>query len=502
MNHCLVLPIVIPLLCAVISLSFRRRPALQKAVGLVGSSVWTAVALFILQTVRREGIQVTQLGGWPAPFGITLVADMLSAVLVLLTGLIVLTTFIVSWSEIESQRIALGYCPLLHILAMGICGAFLTGDLFNLYVWYEVMLIASFVLLGLGGKRPQLEATLKYVALNLIASALFLAGIGVLYGVLGTLNMADLAQQLRGPSLPILAPTLATLLLIAFGIKAAVFPLFFWLPASYPAPPPTVSAVFAGLLTKVGVYSILRSFTLIFPPGDHASLELIALLSALTMLAGILGSLPQKHLRRNFSFLLVSHIGYLLAGLGIFTPLAMAGSLFYLVHDVVAKTSLFLFAGIIERLTRHPDITRMGGIYRTHPRLSGCFFLLALSISGIPPFPGFWGKLLLVQAGLDAKAYSLVAVMLLTGLLTLYSMMKIWSEVFWKDRDGSDPGTLQPPDRVAPLPLPLLVPVFCLVGVSFLMGIFPALIYDLAGEASRQMFDAHAYIHAVLGGKP
>ncbi len=502
MNHLLVLPIVIPLLCAVISSIFWRRSLLQKVVGVVGSSAWTAVALLVLHTVRREGIQVTQLGSWPAPYGITLVADTLSAGLVLLTGLIVSITFIVSLSEIENQSITFGYCPLLHILAMGICGAFLTGDLFNLYVWFEVMLIASFVLLGLGGKRPQLVATIKYVALNLIASALFLAGIGVLYGIVGTLNMADLAQQMRSASPPSLAPTLAALLLIAFGIKAALFPLFFWLPASYPAPPPPVSAVFAGLLTKVGVYSILRSFTLIFPPGDHASLNLIALLSALTMLVGILGSLPQKNLRKSFSFTLVSHIGYLLAGLGLFTPLAMAGSLFYLVHDIVAKTCLFLFGGIIERSTMQSDISRMGGIYRSHPRISGCFFLLALSVSGIPPLSGFWGKLVLVQAGLDGRAYALVAVMLLTGLLTLYSMMKIWSEVFWKDLAGDVPGVLKAPERAARLPMPLVIPVVGLVGLSLLMGLFPALVYDLAGEASRQMFDADAYIHAVLGGKP
>lgn len=501
MNHFLVLPIVIPLSCAVISFFFWRRPALQKVVGVVGSSIWFAVTLLILHTVRREGIQVTQLGSWPAPFGITLVADTLSAVLVLLTGLIVLTTFIVSWSEIESQRVAFGYCPLLHILAMGICGAFLTGDLFNLYVWFEVMLIASFVLLGLGGKRPQLEATIKYVALNLIASALFLAGIGVLYGVVGTLNMADLAQQMRGPSPPNLAPTLATLLLIAFGIKAAMFPLFFWLPASYPAPPPPVSAVFAGLLTKVGVYSLLRSFTLIFPPGNHTSLQLITLLSALTMLVGILGAIPQKNLRRNFSFTLVSHIGYLLAGLGLFSPLAMAGSLFYLVHDIVAKTCLFLFSGIIERLTMHSDITKMGGIYRSHPLISGCFFLLALSVSGIPPLSGFWGKLLLVQAGLNGNAYNLVAVMLLTGLLTLYSMMKIWSEVFWKDSTRDALVASRSPERVVPLPMPLVIPVVCLVGISLLMGLFPSPVYELASEASRQLFDADAYIQAVLGGK-
>jgi multicomponent Na+:H+ antiporter subunit D len=281
-----------------------------------------------------------------------------------------------------------------------------------------------------------------------------------------------------------------------------MFPLFFWLPASYPAPPPPVSAVFAGLLTKVGVYSLLRSFTLIFPPGSQPSAQLILLLSALTMLVGILGAIPQKNLRRNFSFTLVSHIGYLLAGLGLFTPLAMAGSLFYLIHDIVAKTCLFLFGGIIERLTMHSDIAQMGGIYRRHPQIAGCFFLLALSVSGIPPLSGFWGKLLLAQAGLERKEYAWVAVLLLTGLLTLYSMMKIWSEVFWKDSPGKASGASPSQEGAARLPLPLVIPVVSLVALSLLIGIFPAPVYDLVREASRQMFDADAYIRAVLGDKP
>ena len=498
MNQLLVLPIVIPLFCAVISLFSWRRPSVQKVVGLLGSSILTAVAFCIFTTVREEGIQVTQLGGWPAPFGITLVADLLSATLVLMTGVVVLITFIVSISEIGLRRMAFGYCPLMHILAMGICGAFLTGDIFNLYVWFEVMLIASFVLLGLGGTRPQLEATFKYVTLNLISSAFFLGAVGVLYGVVGTLNMADLAQNIRGASPPALTLTLSTLFLIAFGIKAAIFPLFFWLPDSYPAPPPPVAAVFAGLLTKVGVYSLLRFFTLIFTPEHVPSHRLILLISGLTLLVGILGAIPQQNLRKNFSFTLVSHIGFLLAGLGFFSPLAMAGSIFYLVHDIIAKTCLFLFSGIIERLSGHTDISRMGGIFRSHPKIAWLFFLLALAVSGIPPLSGFWGKLMLIQAGFSQREYAMAVALLVAGILTLYAMMKVWAEVFWKERPEQADGTLEAPPPAVPLPRALVAPVAVLVGMSLLMGIWPEPFYVLANEAARQMFDADAYIRAVL----
>lgn len=498
MNQLLVLPIVIPLFCALISLFCWQRPGIQKIIGLVGSALLTVVALAIFVTVREGGIQVSQMGGWPAPFGITLVADLLSATLVVMTGLVVLITFVVSLSEIGPQRMAFGYCPLMHILAMGICGAFLTGDIFNLYVWFEVMLIASFVLLGLGGTKSQLEATFKYVTLNLISSAFFLGAVGVLYGVVGTLNMADLAQNLRGASTPELTLTLSTLFLIAFGIKAAVFPLFFWLPDSYPAPPPPVAAVFAGLLTKVGVYSILRFFTLIFTPESVPTHGLILLLSGLTLMVGILGAVPQQNLRKNFSFTLVSHIGFLLAGLGLFSPPALAGSLFYLMHDIVAKTCLFLFGGILERLSGQTDIGRMGGFLRTHPRIAWLFFLLALGVSGIPPLSGFWGKLMLIQAGLGQREYATAVVLLVAGILTLYALMKVWSEVFWKE--SPEPGEEPHPDSpsAAPLSRSLVVPVAVLVGIGFFMGIWPEPFFRLADEAARQMFDPDAYIRAVL----
>ncbi|MCU0588157.1 MAG: hypothetical protein MUF52_08365 [Syntrophobacteraceae bacterium] len=503
MSFYLVLPIVLPLSCAILSLFLWRRTAAQKTVGIVGSTAMVAAGTLIFGSVRSHGIQVVQIGSWPAPFGITLVADTLSATLVLLTGVVVLATFVASLSEIGPRPMAFGYCALLHILSMGICGAFLTGDIFNLYVWYEVMLIASFVLLGLGGQRSQLEATIKYVTLNLIASAFFLAAVGVLYGIVGTLSMADLAQHLRGSSPPPLTLTLATLFFIAFGIKAAVFPLFFWLPASYPAPAAPVAAVFAGLLTKVGVYSLLRFFTLIFPPDlVPSSHRLILLVSGLTLLVGILGAIPQNNLRKSFSFILVSHVGYLLAGIGLFSPLAMVGSLFYLIHDIVAKTGMFLFAGLLERLTHHSDISAMGGVYRSHPGIAWLFVLLVLAVSGIPPLSGFWGKLMLIQAGIAQKEYGMAALLLVAGFLTLYALMKVWSEVLWKDRPEQPSGGSRSQGPAAHPPPALVAPVALLVAFTLLMGVWPGPFHAVASAAARELLNADLYIRAVLEARP
>ncbi|NTV41833.1 MAG: Na+/H+ antiporter subunit D [Syntrophobacteraceae bacterium] len=503
MHNTLPLPILIPLMTAVTALFFWRRPPIQRIVGLAGSAALLSVSVLNYRLVCREGIISTQIGSWPAPFGITIVSDMLSAILVLATGFVVFIISVVSMTEIDEKRNAFGYTPLLHILTMGICGSFLTGDVFNLYVWFEVMLIGSFVLMGLGGERPQLEGTIKYVTLNLISSALFLAGVGVLYGAFGTLNMADLAQQLRTINRPGLVVTLSTLFLLAFGIKAAIFPLFFWLPASYHTPPAPVSAIFAALLTKVGVYSLIRFFTLLFVHDTDHTHRLILVLSALTMIVGILGAIVQKDYRRIVSFNLISHIGTMTVGLGLLTPLALVGTVFYLVHDIVVKTCLFLFSGILQRLGGHSHITELGGLYRRHPVISCLFLVAAFSIAGIPPLSGFWGKLMLIQAGLDAKQYWVVASILVASLLTLYSMMKVWAEAFWREPSDGSPA---PPNghqgQTSVLPRALLIPVAALVLLSALMGIWPEPVYQAAVLASRQLADPGQYIQTILGGKP
>jgi multicomponent Na+:H+ antiporter subunit D len=375
--------------------------------------------------------------------------------------------------------------------------------MFNLYVWFEVMLLASFVLLALGGERAQLEGAIKYVTLNLISSTLFLTAAGLLYALVGTLNMADLAVKLRGAEHQGLITTLSMLFLVSFGIKAGVFPLFFWLPASYHTPPFAVSALFAGLLTKVGVYALMRVFTLIFVGDMGYTHTLLLIIAGLTMVTGVLGAVAQNEVRRILSFHIVSQIGYMVMGLGLYTPLAIAGSVFYITHHIIVKTNLFFVAGVIQRLNGSTDLERTGGLYESRPLLAVLFLIPALSLAGIPPLSGFFAKLALVRAGLDNQSYTIVAVALVVSLLTLYSMTKIWIGAFWKPAPeqsealGSTVNTGVKSIGVKGL----LLPIAALAIVTILIGLAAGPLFDMAMRSSQQLLDPGAYVRAVLDSR-
>ncbi len=498
MNALLVLPVLIPLLTAALCLLAWRHRVLQRWLAVIGSGALLASGLALLYTCCREGILATQLGSWPAPFGITFVADLFSAILVVLAGLVGFAVAIYSLGGMDAPRESFGYYPLMHLLLMGVCGAFLTGDLFNLYVWFEVMLIASFVLLALGGERAQMEGAIKYVTLNLISSAIFLAALGILYGVVGTLNMADLSMKMDDVTYPGLSTTLAMLFLVAFGIKAAIFPLFFWLPSSYHTPPAAVSALFAGLLTKVGVYSLIRVFTLIFLQDTAYTHWLILWIAALTMVSGVLGAMIQGEFRRILSFHSVSQVGYMLMGLGLFTHLAVAGSIFFIVHHGLVKSSLFLISGVANRLRGSYRLDRLGGLLKDRPALSLLFLVFALSLSGIPPLSGFWAKFALLWAGLETKQWIVAGAALGVSLLTLYSMTKIWNEAFWQTRPApiSDPQSEGGSLRFMYFSIIGLAAIVCWIGFAAQ----PFL--DLSMRAAGQLLDPSQYISAVLGRNP
>jgi multicomponent Na+:H+ antiporter subunit D len=502
MIELIVLPILIPLGTAALALLAWRSRQIQRILGVLGAAGMLAASMWLLLTVRQEGIIVSQIGSWPAPFGIILVADLFSAIMVAITGLMGMAIAIYSLGSIDGQRDLFGYYPLLNILLMGVAGAFLTGDIFNLYVWFEVMLIASFVLLSLGGEKAQIEGAFSYVTLNLLSSAIFLAAVGILYGTLGTLNMADLSIRLQNLQVPGLATVLAMLFLISFGIKAAVFPLFFWLPASYHTPPVAVSALFAGLLTKVGVYSLIRVFTLLFLEDVDFTHNLILVIAGLTMVTGVLGAVAQYDFRRLLSFHIISQIGYLLMGLGLFTVSALGGAIFFMVHVILAKSTLFLISGVVQRLEGTYELKKLGGLYADYPLLAILFLIPALSLAGIPPLSGFFAKLALVQAGLAAGQYAIVATALGVSVLTLFSMIKIWTEAFWKPLPE---GEVRPPSDPFQMPsksdLALLVsPILVLALIALIIGFTAEPLYGLARQAAEQLMNPALYIQAVLGG--
>lgn len=503
MRLLLLLPVVIPFLTAILALLFNQRRAAQRALGVIGSVGLLVAGIMLLAVVWTRGIQVTQLGGWPAPYGITFVADLFSAIMVLLAGIMGLTVTVYSLVTIDAEREKYGYYPLVQILLMGVCGAFLTGDIFNLYVWFEVLLIASFVLLALGSERAQMEGAIKYVTLNLISSAFFLAAIGLLYAEAGTLNMADLSRKLLELPQQGLVTTVATLFLIAFGIKAAMFPLFFWLPASYHTPPTAVAAIFAGLLTKVGVYALVRTFTLIFVNNVAYTHTIILTAAGLTMIVGVLGALAQTEIRRILSFLIVSHIGFAVMGLGIYTPPGIAGSIFYVIEDMIVLTALFLVSGVIRVLGGSDRLDQLGGLYASAPGVAALFFIPALSLAGVPPLSGFFAKLALLEAGIAAQQYAIVATAIIASILTLLTIVRFWSEVFWKPAPlaagalGNGQGILLMHGRDA---LFLWTPIVVMVALIVAIGLAAGPVFGLAQAAGQQLFDPVEYMRVVLGG--
>ena len=497
MNLALVLPIFIPMLAGALTLACWQWRNVQRWLSVLSGSGLLLAGIYLFSQVRQQGILVAYMGDWAAPYGITLVADLLSAIMVLVTGIVGLSVAIYSLATMSRQHEAFGYYPLLHLMLAGVAGAFLTGDIFNLYVWFEIMLVASFGLMILGGERAQMEGAVKYVTLNLLSSALFLTAVGLLYGYAGTLNMADLALKLGNGEQPGLVTVIAMLFMVAFGIKAAAFPLFFWLPASYHTPPVAISAVFAGLLTKVGVYALYRVFSLIFVQDiDLTHHNILMAMGIFTMLTGVLGAAAQFEVRRILSFHIVSQIGYMLVGLALFTPLAIAGGVFYIFHHIIVKTNLFLISGIMYRYHGSYDLAKLGGMYRATPWLALLFLIPAMSLAGIPPLSGFFAKYTVIKAGVLAGAWWMVGIALLVGLLTLYSMVKIWAEAFWKPlpEDAKPLRGSADPNRYL-----LYLPVAVLAGMTLTIGLGAEWFVQLALATAEQLLNPNGYIDAVLG---
>ena len=499
MSWLLVYPIIIPLLTAVLAYLFRNSPA-GRWISVAGMAALLMASAMLMAEVLEHGVVVAQMSNWRAPFGITLVADLLGAVMVVITAITGLATVIYTLAEIPERLERMGFHALLHMLLVGVVGAFLTGDLFNLYVWFEVMLISSFGLLVLGGSREQLDGGIKYVMLNLVSTIMFLAGIGLLYGLTGSLNMADLHLSVREVENTGLLTTIAVMFMVAFGVKAAMFPLFFWLPASYHTPPVAVSAIFAGLLTKVGVYALIRTFTLIFDQDVGFTHTLLLWLSVATMVTGVLGAAAMNDFRRILSFHIISQIGYMVLGLALYTPLALMGAVFYLVHHIIVKANLFFVAGVAKRIAGSTDLARIGGIYAHAPLLAFLFLIPAFSLAGFPPLSGFWAKYIVVKAALDLQMWVVAGAALAVGLLTIFSMTKIWGAAFWPDHpEGAKPRLSDIPagERVA-----LMLPIVALAALTCVIGLFPEPFVQFAERSAGQLLDPTAYVTTVLGVQP
>ncbi|HRW09549.1 MAG: hypothetical protein KDE53_29450 [Caldilineaceae bacterium] len=501
----LVAPIVLPLIAAALGLVFsrwgyRQGAQIQRLIALLAVTGNLLVALLLLSvTIGQNERVVYQMGLWPAPYGITIVADGLSAIMLTLTAILAAAIVPYAMGTLD-QRERMNFYPLLLFLLMGVNGAFLSGDLFNLYVFFEVLLMASFVLLTLGGQQAQINSGIRYVVLNLMASIIFLSAAGLAYGTMGTLNMAHLAQRIDKVP-PAIGALLAGLLLIAYSSKAGLFPLFFWLPASYHTPHPAITAFFGGLLTKVGIYTLFRIFPLIFPTYLVAWQPLILTIAGFTMLTGVFGAMSVGTLRRVLSFHVISQVGYMVMGLGlaatgnpVLASFAMAAGILYLVHHMIVKTALLMAGGAAE-LEMGSGIlasNQLNGLVGRRPLLAVIFFVAAFSLAGIPPSSGFISKLGLLQSALTGSHWWIAAVSLVVSVLTLMSMVRLWQNAFTGH-------ATQPIYPTAPLTNRerrwlTLGPIAVLVLLSLSIGLFSGPVFQWSTVAATQVLDRAGYI--------
>ncbi len=486
------LPILIPFVLIII-LIISRSLVFSKITSIVGSFGLLILSMIIFYKVNKLGFLVLNMAGWKSPYGITLVIDFMSSLMLMVSSVIVFAIAIYAYRSLNEEKQVTKFYVFFFSLIMGVNGAFITGDVFNLYVWFEVMLISSFVLITFGKSKEQLEGGIKYLALNLLGSLFFLAGLGLLYGKTGTLNMAHLADILRNDHQAILMNTSAILFFIAFGIKAAVFPLFFWLPASYHTANITISSLFAGLLTKVGVYAFIRFFTLFFVHDQAFWHQFLLIIAGFTMIIGGMSASVHYDTRKILSYHIISQIGYMIMGLGIYTPLAIAGAIFFTIHNMIAKTNTFIVAGLIYKLKGSFYLKDVGGIIKQNPVLAILFVIPAFALAGVPPISGFFAKFILIKASIDDSHFVIAIIAVLTALLTLYSMIKIWNEAFLKkqpDNEFSGQNTS--------LSFLDMLPSIILGTISILMGIFAFKVFDFTMQAADQLIEGTSYINNVL----
>ena len=477
----LILALVLPLAAAIVQFLLPWRGPARRGLGLAATALMCANGFALIALTRATGPIAVVIGGWQSTVGISLGADVLSALMVMITGFIGFAGLLHAPASVPEGDEARGFQPLYLVLLFGVSGAFLTRDLFNLFVWFEVMLLSSFVLIAMGGGKERLEGAVKYVALNLVASFLFLTAAGLLYANLGTLDFQDLAVKVRESGEARAGVlTAGALLFLSFSTKAGLFPLYAWLPASYHTPPHTISAVFAGLLTKVGVYALFRVFGQVFASERAFFMPVLGLLSLLTMVAGVLGAASQFHSRRILSFHIISQIGYMTIALVAGTTAAIAAGIFYIIHHIIVKTNLFFAAAAIARHGGGEDLHRTGGLYRAAPWLGVLFLVPALSLGGIPPLSGFWAKFALLSELLASRDWIGATIAIAVGILTLFSMTKIWSEAFWKNRPTET-------DATGPLGFAHIAPMVLLGAATVCLSLFPSGLFELADAAARQL---------------
>lgn len=490
MNNILVMPMIIPLLTGVILVFLRPYVKAQRVLSLLALLATAGVSVYILNKIQTDGILSLDFGGWLPPYGILFVADSFSVLLVLTTSIVSTFVLLYAFSSIGAEREHMFFYSFVLFLIAGVNGSFLTGDLFNLFVCFEVMLLASYVLITLGGRKIQLIESIKYVAINVLSSWFFLLGIAYLYGTVGTLNMAHLSARIAENGQSPLLTVISLIFLVVFSLKSGLL-LYFWLPGSYSVPPTAIAALFGALLTKVGIYAMFRMFTLVFYHEPGITHSLIGIMAAMTMVGGSIGAIAYKDIRQIVSYNVVITVGFILVGLAVSTEIAFQGAIYYLVHDMIIKALLFLLAGTMIYLTGTAKIEEMSGLIRNYPLLGWLFFLSILSLAGIPPLSGFIGKVYIGQGAIEAGAFVLLALAILSSLFVLYSLLKIFMNTFWGE-------TIISEDEEVPLKKRLLFPCVLLGLSTIVLGLGAESLAPYISDAAYTLMNPAVYVEAVL----
>ncbi|WP_226583228.1 Na+/H+ antiporter subunit D [Halobacillus litoralis] len=492
MSNLAVLPILLPLLAGIFAAFIHKKTTVVRTVSKMLAVINLLVVGFVFIKVKEQGSIVLEVGGWDAPFGIVLVGDLLSMTLVLTTNIIAVASVFFAPQSLSEKEESYYFYSFFFLLITGVSGAFLTGDLFNLFVFFEVLLMASYGLIVLGNGKVQLRESIKYVLINLFSSMLFVTTIAFLYSVVGTVNMAQIAVRVQEVEQQGILTTIAILLFFVFATKAAVFPLYYWLPRPYISPNPVVSALFGALLTKVGIYSILRTFTLMFNQQVELTHTLFIYLAALTMIFGVIGALSTHNIKLIVAYNIIPAVGFMLMGIGIFTEVSISGTIYYLVHDMIIKGVLFLLAGAIAYVAGTSDLRKMGGLIHHYPVLGWLMFLASLVLAGIPPFSGFIGKLQLIRGGVGEEQVMIIIVALISSLLILFSMIRIFIRGFWGEKTD-----IPFPERKRRGNL-MALPAAALLTLSVLLGVGAEWFFPTIESISQYLMDPEIYIDSVL----
>ncbi|APH71506.1 Na+/H+ antiporter subunit D [Aquibium oceanicum] len=489
-------PVALPILGGALLLMVRHRTRVHAVLAFLFLFASFLSAAFLLARVVSEGPLVMTMGRWLPPFGITFNADALGATFATAASFVATAAAVFALRDINVTGRRYGFYSFLLLMVAGVNGAFLTGDIFNLYVWFEVFVISSFGLLILGSERRQIDGATKYAVLNLVATTVFLITTGILYGTFGTLNMADIARKADGLRETGPLMTIATLYLLAFGMKAAAFPLNYWLPASYHTPRIVTSALFGGLLTKVGIYALLRTMMTLFPVERGVLSGLIGWIAIATMILGILGALAQSDVRRIIGFVVISGIGVMLAGLALGTPLGVTGTILYAVHSILVMTALYLLAGLMHEAGGSYSLHHTAGLYRSHPLLAAMALLLVLAAAGLPPLSGLWPKVMLVRASIENGSWWMASAILVSSILTVIALGRVFALSFWRMEAGEAAERADTEGAISPAAgygvlAALIVPAIAI-------GVYPEPFLRLAAAAAAGLADPASYLDAVF----